>query len=60
MNLHTVLVSDDVAARRPSVGSDDDAVFEDGAANGRARFRRFRGRHRTIVHQKGVSNIEST
>ena len=58
MNLHAVLVGDNIPTSRSCVGTNDDAVFEDRATNRRSSFRRFRRRHRAIAHQKGVPSVK--
>ena len=58
MDLHAVLVSHDVAAGRPGVGTDDDAVLEDGATDGGSGLGRLGGGHVAAAHQKCVSGKE--
>ena len=54
MNLHAVFVCDDFASGRSGVGSDDDAVPEDRAADRRSGLSRFREADGAVAQKEGV------
>ena len=54
MNLHTVFVGDDFASGRSRVSANDDAVLEDGPADGRASLGGLRQAHAPIAQKKSI------
>ena len=54
MNFHALLVGHNVAIGGPRVGSNDDSIFENDAANGSARFGGLGHLHVGLLRQKRI------